>query len=110
MKNKAGVDLENYNNSVFQKFIEEIGKEKLQTNLNSFNKDLDFVMSVIAQHYCPTSLIVIHYSEENNGLEDLFRYINRVINPDKEVIELIEKKAEEMRLKLSQLRKIKLKE
>jgi len=103
IKNNAGVDLENYNLSIYQKFINEFGREKLEKKLNTFNKDLDFVMSVIAKHYCPSCLVVIHYSKENNGLIDFFDYIDRVIKPDKEIFEMIEKEAERMQERLKSL-------
>ncbi|KAB8154327.1 hypothetical protein EZY14_007780 [Kordia sp. TARA_039_SRF] len=104
IKNKAGVDLENYNLLIFQNFVNEFGKEKLQKKLNSFNKDLDFVLSVIAKHYCPTCFVVVHYSKENNGLENFFSYIDRVIKPDKEIFELIEKNYEESQERLKKLK------
>jgi len=104
IKNKAGVDLENYNLSIFHNFVNEFGREKLQKKLNTFNKDLDFVLSVIAKHYSPTCFVVVHYSKENNGLENLFKYIDRVIKPDKEIFELIEKEHEESEKRLKQLK------
>lgn len=91
VKNNAGVDLENYNLSVFQRFISEYGKEKLQKKLNSFNEDLNFVISVIAKHYSPSCFVVINYSKDNDTLNDFFAYIDRVIKPDKEIFEMIEK-------------------
>lgn len=95
IKNKIGIDLFNYNRETFERFSNEIGKDELSSQLNTFNTDLDFVFSVISQHYAPTCFVVLHYSKENNGLKKLFNYIEKYINPDKEVLNMIEKNKEE---------------
>ncbi|MES2829214.1 MAG: hypothetical protein V4687_13715 [Bacteroidota bacterium] len=100
IKNKPGIDLETYNNQIFQAFIDEYGKEKLEKHLFSFNKDVDFVMSVMAKEYCPRAIAVIHYSKEENGLEQFFTYIDRVFNPDEEIIALIKQKSDELKAML----------
>jgi hypothetical protein len=100
IKNNIGVDLEKYNLSVFQDFVSEIGKDKLSEKLNSFNKDLEFVLSVIAKNYCPQCLIVIHYSKIKNGFDDLISYLKKYMNPDKEVLDAIKQKEEEMNERL----------
>jgi hypothetical protein len=92
VKNNKSVNLKDYNYSIFQDFISEFGREKLEKHLNSFNTDLDFVMSVISEHYCPSCFVVIHHSKENIAFEELFNYIKRVFKPDKEVIDLIKDK------------------
>lgn len=108
IKQPTGVDLERYNKKVFQDFLVEVGRERLQSKLNSFNKDLDFVFSVISKHYSPTCFVVIHHSEDNKGFDHFFDYVDNVINPSKEVKNLIEmqrieqdKRLEEFRQKLS---------
>jgi hypothetical protein len=98
VKNKIGIDLESYNNHIFQAFINEYGKEKLEKHLFSFNKDVDFVMSVIAKNHCPSCIAVIHYSKEENGLEQFFDYIDRVFSPDQEILDLIKKKKEDFKV------------
>jgi len=103
VKNNKSVHLKNYNYSIFQDFIKEFGRAKLEKHLNSFNTDLDFVMSVISEHYCPSCFVIIHHSQENIAFEELFNYINRVLKPDKEVIDAMKEKkgkAQEMIKKL----------
>jgi len=97
IKSKPGINLETYNKSIFQDFINEYGKDTLEKNLFSFNKKIDFVMSVIAKEYCPRAIAIIHYSNELNGLEQFFNYIDRVFQPDDEIKELIQKKNDELK-------------
>ena len=93
IKNSIGVDLEKYNYSKFKSFENEIGKAILEVNLNTFNNDLDFVWSVISKNYSPECFVVLHYSKEDNGLEELLKYIKRFTNPDEDT------KAEIQRIK-----------
>lgn len=104
IKNNIGVDLEKYNLSVFERFVNEIGKDKLLKKLNSFNKDLEFVLSVIAKNYSPQCLIVIHYSKTKNGFDDLIEYLKKYINPSEEILDAIKAKEEEMNERLKLLR------
>jgi len=96
VKSKPGIALETYNNRIFKSFIDEHGKENLEKRLHSFNKDLEFVMTVIAKEYCPSSIVVIHYSKERNGFEDFFNYIDNVLYPNEETVALMEKRTDEL--------------
>jgi hypothetical protein len=100
IKNNVGVDLEKYNLSVFQNFVREIGESKLRTKLNSSKENLEFVLSIIAKNYCPQCLIVIHYSKTKNGFDELIAYLKKYIDPDKEVLDAIKEKEEEMNKRL----------
>lgn len=103
VKNNKSVHLKRYNDSIFQSFINEFGREKLEKHLKTFNTDLDFVMSVISEHYCPSCFVVLHHSQENASFDELFGYVNRVLKPDKEVFDVIKekrKRAEEFLKKL----------
>ncbi|MBT2561189.1 hypothetical protein J7E50_10135 [Pedobacter sp. ISL-68] len=97
VKTTAGIELETYNKMIFQEFVKEYDKETLKKLLKSFNKDVDFVMSVIAKNYSPTCMIVLHYSKESNGFDDFFKYIDRVFNPDQEIKDLIDKRNNELK-------------
>ena len=97
VKSPAGIDLETYNNTIFNNFITENERETLNKYLNSFNKEIDFVTSVIARNYSPSCILVVHYSKENNGLDQFFDFIDRVFNPDQEVKDLIAKRQKEMK-------------
>lgn len=100
LNGNIGTDLENYNLSKFVDFINQRGKAFLEQNLNSFNKDISFVFSVIAKHYCPQAIVIIHHSDANSGFDKLFDYLNEVITPTKKTFERIkekEKRLEELR-------------
>ncbi|MBI5574143.1 MAG: hypothetical protein HY919_06290 [Elusimicrobia bacterium] len=90
LKNRRSLDLENYNNSIFNNFIEEYGVERLNKQLNSFNKDVRFVFSVIAEHYCPQTIVVIKHTSDNMALSRLIDYISELFNPSKELLDRIE--------------------
>ncbi len=91
IKNSTGVNLERFNYTKFKSFEEEVGKNILEQKLNTFNEDLDFVWSVISKNYSPQCIVVLHYSKENNGLEELVKYIKRFVNPDKITIKELAK-------------------
>src|SRR5690606_22299756 len=90
IRNSIGVDLEKYNNIRFKSFENEAGKAVLEDKLNTFNKDLDFVWSVLSKTYSPECILVLHYSKDDNGLEELLNYIKRFVNPDKDTIKEIQ--------------------
>ncbi|KUG13655.1 hypothetical protein [Elizabethkingia miricola] len=83
--------MERFNYTKFKRFEEEVGKSILEQNLNTFNEDLDFVWSVISKNYSPQCVVVLHYSKENNGLEELVKYIKQFVNPDKNTIKELAK-------------------
>jgi len=97
MKAKPGTDLEMFNNRKFREFVIETGVEDIKKQLNSFNDDLWFVLSNIAEHKCPNSIVVINHSKDASGLIDFFKFIDRVIKPDQEIMDLIKKKEKEMK-------------
>lgn len=95
-----GSDLENFNLSKFSNFVQSRGKEFLEKELVSFNEDIDFVFSVIAKHYCPQAIAVIHHSNLNKGFERLFDYLNEVNLPTEKTMERMrerERKSKEIR-------------
>lgn len=96
IKSKPSVELERYNYSIFQKFITEHGRDKLSELLNTFSSDLDFVMSVISEHYAPSCIVVIEHKENNEAFEKLFKYLDLVINPTEEILDIIKKRNEEI--------------
>lgn len=107
LNGNVGSDLENYNLTKFANFVNERGKAFLEQNLKSFNEDISFVFSVIAKHYCPQAIAIIHHSDSNNGFEKLFDYLNEVISPTKKTINRVkakEKRMEEIRNEMEKLR------
>lgn len=108
IKCKAGIELERYNYSVFQKFINGHGKQKLSQLLNTFNSDIDFVMSVIAKHFSPSCIIVLEHNEKNESFEKLFQYMDLVIRPTDAIFEMIIKRKKEIQKVFKNIKKRKI--
>jgi hypothetical protein len=93
MENTTGVQLEQFNNEVFDKFRERVGDKKLQKKLNTYTDDLDHFFSVISKHYCPAAFVVMKYDEHGTSFDKLFNYINQLLQPDVELKEKLLKQA-----------------
>jgi hypothetical protein len=96
LKYRTGLDLRNHSQHVFERFKESYGVAKLQEKLHSYNDDLDFVFSVIANTYCPRSILVLHHSGDNKSLSKLFDYIESVLKPSQEILDGVNKHKESM--------------
>ena len=94
LKTPNGKHLENYNQKIFQNFIEKRGLEFLNKKLNSFNDDIRFIFSVIAQNYSPSALAVINFSEQSKGIDILFNFLDEVVKPSKETLNKTKRKEE----------------
>lgn len=104
IRNIKNVALKKYNQSIFNKFLAETSNELLKSKLNSFNDDLNFVFNVISEHYCPSTLLVVHYSESINGLEQVLNYINDLLFPPPDLSKEIENKLIEIKKKSEKLK------
>lgn len=91
IKTKPSIELEQHTYSTIQSLINSHNRELFEKKLNSFNEDLDFVVSVIAQHYSPKCIVVLQHSKDNKGLNKLFSFLDRIIEPDQEIFDLMEK-------------------
>ena len=92
LKNQTSLDLETYNNKVFHDFSQRYGEKLLNRQLNSFNKSIQFVLSVIAKHSSPSCLVIVKHSKENVALNKMMDYIDSFINPSDEVLKIINDK------------------
>nr|WP_319997623.1 hypothetical protein [uncultured Draconibacterium sp.] len=97
MRSNESVHLEKYNVNIFDEFIQKRDLDNLKHYINSFNSDPEFVMSVIARHYCPSCFVIIHHTEDNIGLNKLFEYVDNVIDPDLATLELIIQKEQQLK-------------
>ncbi len=86
LKTPTGKHLENYNLQEFMQFIGKYGQEELNKNLKSFNEDIGFVCSVIAQYYCPSAIAIIQFKESNQGFNKLFDFLNEIVKPTEKTI------------------------
>lgn len=86
-ESNIGSHLENYNLQKFADFTNTYGRKKLEKHLNSFNTDLDFVFSVIAKNYSPSAIAIIHFSNDNIGINKLFDFLNEVVTPTNKTLD-----------------------
>ena len=71
----------------FTEFINQFGLTKLNDKLKSFNNDVRFVFSMIAEHYCPRAIAIIQFTEANSGFKKLFKFLDDVVEPSKKTID-----------------------
>lgn len=103
LKHTTGTHLEKYNWAMFNDCLSGLGESKLTENLCSFTDDLRHLLSVVAAHYSPQSIVIVHYSKEENGFNSLFEYIDRLLDPPPDLDEKLkvqEKKFEKIRKEL----------
>lgn len=95
MKYFPGADLQRYNARIFNAHASKVGAKKLRSALNSHTKDLSHFYSVLANRRCPQAVVFVHIDPDQSGMEQLFAYIDELINPSKSLIEEIERDREE---------------
>lgn len=86
LKNNIGRDLEQYSFDKFLQFIDKYGRAELNKKLNSFNKDIVFVSSVIAKNYCPQAVAIIQFTDTNHGFQKLFNFFNEIAKPTEKTL------------------------
>jgi hypothetical protein len=86
LKIPTGKHLENYNLQEFMQFIRKYGQDELNKKLKSFNEDIRFVCSVISQHYCPSAIAIVQFTESNQGFKKLFDFLNEIVEPTEKTI------------------------
>jgi hypothetical protein len=108
LKTPIGKHLENYNLQEFFQFIGKYGQDELNKKLKSFNEDIGFVCSVIAQNYCPSAIAVVQFTETNQGFKKLFEFLDEIVKPTEKTINREierQKKIEEMSTKFEDIKK-----
>jgi hypothetical protein len=91
-KNTIDQNLKQFNLQIFQRFISQYGKDTLNKKIKSFKRDIVFVSSVISEHYCHETIVIINHSENNTGFEKLFSHIDGVLNPPEKVLNMYKRK------------------
>lgn len=91
LKHPIGTHLEKYNSEIFREYLSSIEETKLAEKLCSFTDDLSHLFSVLAAHYSPQAIVIVHYSKQDNGFDSLFEYIDRLIKPPVDLIRKLKK-------------------
>lgn len=103
MRTSPSIELEQHTYSTILSSIESHGRKLFEEKLNSFNESLDFVISVIAKHYAPSCIVVLQHSKESQGFNKLFNFLEKVIKPDQEIRDLMEKESKRFEKRLKEL-------
>jgi len=100
VKNSIGPELEQYNLHIFQQFIDKFGEEKLTEHNRSHRENIYQLFGSIAANDCPSSFVIIQYTEQNAGFEKFFDFVNQVIIPPQELLDEIKKREDEWSQKM----------
>ena len=94
LKNNIGIGLKRFNENIFQNFINEYGRDKLELKLNTPNEaeNIDHLFQVLSNSFCPDTIIIINHSAQSSGFDKLFKFIENMLSPTKEIINLIKKR------------------
>jgi hypothetical protein len=87
---KKTIELINYNRSVFQEFFSDKKAEQLKPILDNQNNMSFFLELTSSQN--PACILVLNYNKLVNGFETVFQYLDKVVNPDEEVMSMIRDK------------------
>jgi hypothetical protein len=75
----TGVELRRYNESVFGGLRERLGDPDLSNSLNTFTEDLSHLFGVIADHYSPGCIVILHANKDT--FDHLFSYVDELLFP-----------------------------
>ena len=97
--NKIGKHLRDFNLSKLAGFFS--GKEKKLVNdrMNTFTKDLNHFVNVVASNYSPECILIMKHDEKHENYKKLFDYINFITKKSPELEKRMDKVQEEMKKK-----------
>ena len=79
LETKIGKDLANHNRKIFSEFITKHGKTELESRLNSFHKDVNFVFEVISSKFSPKSVLIIQHTNDSDTFDKLFKLMDKIV-------------------------------
>ncbi len=99
LKYFQGAELQRYNRQVLQAHLDRSDAKKLRAAFKSYTKDLSHWYSNLASHQCPRAMVIISVANSNSGIDNLFDYLDELVNPSaalKDEIAAQERKIQEM--------------
>lgn len=97
LKYSRGAELLDYNRKVLSAARAELGDAVLKKSIQTFTEDLDHFFEVLANHYCPSAIVVVSVGNGWNAFDKLFGYIDDLVEPPKSLLDEI--KLEHARMK-----------
>lgn len=104
--NKIGDSLRKYNLLKLSIFFNELGEGKFKERNESFAKDVNHFIDVLASNYCPQMIVIMHHDEYHNNYQKLFEYMNFFLknsNEMKEKLKIASKSINDM-IKLNKIK------
>ena len=97
LKHHIGKDLEKHSLNVFADFIKKYNHISLNKRLKSFNEDIEWVCQVLARHWCPEAVLIIHHSKESKAYDKLFDLMDEIAVPSEKTIPFIDGKKKQQK-------------
>ena len=79
LETKTGKDLAAHNRKIFNKFITTHGKNELESRLNAFHKDIDFIFEVLSTKFSPNSILIIQHTDDKSTFDNLFELMDEIV-------------------------------
>lgn len=97
--NKIGEHLRGFNLNKLVSFFYGKEKELIDVRINTFTKDLNHFVNVIASNYSPECILIMKHDEKHKNYKKLFNYINFLTKKSPELEKRIEEVLEETKKK-----------
>lgn len=94
--NKIGKQLRDYNLNKLVSFFANQEQNMVLKRFNSFTKDLNHFVDIIASNYSPQTILIMNHDINHNNYQKLFDYVNFLITNTPERNERIDKVQKEM--------------
>lgn len=95
--NKIGEHLRDYNLNKLAGFFAGKEKELVDKKMNTFTKDLNHFVNVIATNYSPECILIMKHDEKHENYSKLFNYINFLTKKSPELEKRMVEVQEEMK-------------
>lgn len=82
--NKIGESLRRHNLRKLSRYFASVGNEVIKNKNNSFKDDIEHLINLISEKYCPEVILIMHHDKEHKNYLKLFEYINFLVKPSVE--------------------------
>ena len=89
--NHIGENLRQHNLRLLDNYFSEEKAELFNLKNKSFATNLPHFINVLAQHYCPEAILIMHHDTEHNNYKKLFNYINYFFKRSQSLINRLKK-------------------
>ena len=97
--NKIGEHLRDFNIKKLAEFFTGKEQELVEERINTFTKNLNHLVNVIASNYSPECILIMKHDEKHENYKKLFKYINFLTKKSSELEKRMDEVQEEMKRK-----------